>query len=306
MPKMPVQPPTPYPSKLDPDVSRLEEETAKVKPGVSASAPETKPDIAVPPQIEVLLGSKVGKEEVNASPSLEPEIKNERPRRKKDEPIQSEEFAKAQPESTQPKPKKKKAAPEDSEKNYITLSPNYKLSSKADSAYRILCRIVAEDGRFAAAESGLPALDASDAEAAKALFGRMFIEVGDVEARMRKDPAWVVHSETRMASLRQRAESGNEKAKSTLANPDRIRDGEWQGDIREMISVCNGSVTVQNRNVRKFREAGVAFMQYPCRPKKGPTYVAMFPFKDLDKVRAMLATVFPENDEKKDDTKGAV
>lgn len=171
----------------------------------------------------------------------------------------------------------------------------YQISTRADSGYRILYRIVAQEGNFEVSEKALESLDPSDQVAAKKVLERMFVKIDKVESSMRNDPLWRLHCDKKLVKLRQRAADGDKKAQKTLDNASRIKDGEWFGDIREMISTCNGSSSdnADNRNIKKFKAAGLSFMMYPRRPKQGEVgAVAIFPHKHVEKVRKAIQAVY--------------
>lgn len=174
---------------------------------------------------------------------------------------------------------------------------DYKISTRAGSGYRVLYKTVAHEGNFEASEKVLSSLDPTNHAAAKRLLDKLFVKIDKVEQAMRTDTAWGTHCERKLHKLRQRADAGDKKAQRVIDNELRVKGGVWLGDIKEMISTCNGSSseTADNRNIRKFKDAGLSFMLFPQRPKNGESArVAIFPLKYLDKVRKAIETVYGE------------
>lgn len=171
---------------------------------------------------------------------------------------------------------------------------SYKISARSGSGYRILYRIVAQEGNFEESEKALEALDATNKPSSKKVLERLFVSIDKVEQAMRMDPAWRTHCEKKLVALQKRASDGDKKAQRTLENESRVKNGEWLGDIKEMISTCNGSSSenADNRNIKKFKEAKLSFMMFPPRPRNGQSSaIAIFPIKHLDKVKKALEIV---------------
>lgn len=199
--------------------------------------------------------------------------------------------AKATPESVVQTPKVPALVTKD---RFLHLG-DYKISTRADSGYRILYRVVAAEGQFEAVDKAWDSTEPSDKDKAKKLLEKMFVPIEQVEQAMRNDPQWRLHCERKLAKLKARAADGDKSAQRTIENKARVKSGEWVGDIREMISTCNGSASpnADNRNINKFKDAKLAFMMHPKRPKKGETAaVAIFPLRHLDKVKKAIQVVY--------------
>lgn len=178
---------------------------------------------------------------------------------------------------------------------FLTIGSGFKISHKPGSGYSIMMRVMAKEGRFSEVVQMLasPAFDPADREQARNLITKMFVRREALESIIRNDSTWKLHARKKLELLRRRAEEGHEDAKKTLENPARVKDGEWLGNIREMISTTNGSGRTDNRNIKKYKEAGVIFCQHPKRPKQGePVYLILYPSKYADKVQTALVSAF--------------
>lgn len=196
--------------------------------------------------------------------------------------------AKASPESVVPV--KQVREPSD---QHLSIG-NYKISARSGSGYRILYRIVAQEGNFEESERALESLDVTSKADSKKVLEKLFVKIDKVEQAMRMDPAWRAHCDKKLAALQKRASDGNKKAQKTIENESRVKNGEWLGDIKEMISTCNGSSSenADNRNIKKFKEAKLSFMMFPPRPRNGQfSAIAIFPVKYLDKVKKAFEIV---------------
>jgi len=96
-----------------------------------------------------------------------------------------------------------------------------------------------------------------------------------------------------MEQLQNRVKKGNVKAKATVANKKRVKEGKWVGNVQEIVSTCCGAWKNKNKNVKKFDEGGVTFRKYPLKPSKDdPVYLMLFPSKYASAIVTCLETVF--------------
>jgi hypothetical protein len=212
-----------------------------------------------------------------------------------------EAYSKAKPEQAPPPqaeaPKEqppKEQPVEEEGGSYLVLGAGYKMRHRAGSAHSIVTRIVAKEGRFPEIVGILSAgFDPTNRDQANVLLGKMFVQRESVEDMTRADPEFKAHASKKMATLKSRAEKGDAKAKAVISKDARVKDGKWVGDIREVISTCNGSYTTENKNVRKFKDAGLIFRQHPLDPDKNDkVYLMLYPSKYSSKIDKAIATVF--------------
>ena len=170
------------------------------------------------------------------------------------------------------------------DKIYLHLG-KYSIKLKPDSGYRVLLKNLAKEGYFAEACRMLElGVDLSTKENAEKLVSMLMVKRDDLENVVRSDPEWAMHEESKTQALIKRAQR-DPKAKKTLENKRRVSDGNWKGDIKEIISTCCGSYMNKNRNVMKFDKAGLTVRKYPLNPSSEDTvYVMMFPSKFVRKV----------------------
>jgi len=203
------------------------------------------------------------------------------------------------PEKKQPEERK-----EPSESCFLAVGAGYRIAHKPGSGWSTLMRVLAREGKFEQVSDTLdsPTFDPTNKQAATDLCAKMFVRKEALEKLVRADPEWKAHCEKRKASLEQRAKNGDVKAQQTLANAQRVAGGEWIGSVREIISTCNGSYNAsasnskENKNVTKFKEAGLVFRQFPRRSKKkgDPIFCLLFPLKHMDKVSTAISTATGE------------
>jgi len=171
---------------------------------------------------------------------------------------------------------------------------DHALPVRGSSGYRILCAFLSEWGKFEEIEKLIQITDVANKEQSQKLINAMLIPMSVIEVEMRKRPDWIKHCEHKLDQIKLRAEKGNKRALETLNNTVRVLNGKWVGHIREMIcsSIGSSSLKAKNRNINKFRKAGLAVIQFPRRPKKDqPFSVALIAFSDLEKVAKAFETV---------------
>jgi hypothetical protein len=154
---------------------------------------------------------------------------------------------------------------------------------------------MAEQGRFSDSEERLAKLDTKDEKACASVLKTIMVERSDLEALIRDDDEYKAYCDRKTAEYKKRAAAGDDRAKKVLENPRRAVNGKWVGDIKEMLSVCNGSSSkgANNRNLGKYSEAKIVFRQFPRMPRrKHKVFVIMVPKKHLAKVDRALKTVF--------------
>ena len=170
---------------------------------------------------------------------------------------------------------------------------------RAESVHSVVARIVAKEGRFPEIVGMLAAgFDPANKDQANVLLGKMFVQRESVEDMVRGDPEFKAHASKKMATLKARAEKGDAKAKAVIAKGVRVKDGKWVGDVREVISTCCGSYRTENKNVRKLKDAGLVFRQYPKEPgKNDKVYLMLYPSKYGSKINKAISTVFGKEKE---------
>ena len=258
------------PSKFEPDPEAYSSKAKKADPKLSALKPTEKT------------------EKPSEKPSV---IKLKKPEPEQESASVSEKQPETQPE-TQPEPQEE---PKKEEGSFLELGAGYKMRHRAGSAHSIVTRILAKEGRFTEIVGMLTSetFSPTDKNQANVLLGKMFVLRDSIEDMARADPEFKAHAAKKMATLRARAEGGDAKAKSVIEKDTRVKGGKWVGDVREVISTCNGSFTTDNKNVRKFKDAGIVFRQYPLEPDKNDkVYLMLYPSKQGVKVDKAIATVF--------------
>jgi hypothetical protein len=180
--------------------------------------------------------------------------------------------------------------------NFLQLGGGYKIRVNAGSGYCVFLSIMAKRGGFeeCAAILGSKDFDPSNKGQASALLSKMMVPLADVEDLVRQDPTWRTHQQYRTTQLSKRAAGGHEQTKKVIENEARVRDGKWQGNVREIVSTCRGSYNpeAKNKNVDKFREAGIVFRLFPLKPKRSDKVQALLmPAEYAAKVKAAIKTV---------------
>jgi hypothetical protein len=177
---------------------------------------------------------------------------------------------------------------------FLVLGHGYKISHKPGSGYSVMMRIMAKEGHFEEVVDMLDGgFDPSDKEKALQLLSKLLVKRDVLEGVMKLDSDWRSHCMNRLSLLRARAEGGDKKAKKTLQNAARVRDGEWVGNIREIISTNKGSERCKNNNVKKFHDAGLIFSQHPKRPHAtDDVYLMLYPARHKAMVEKALEQAF--------------
>lgn len=176
-------------------------------------------------------------------------------------------------------------------KGGLVLAPGCVIKVQAGSMHAITIKHVAALGHFEEVAGILssPVFDPKDQQQATELIHKLFVPMEVLEQAVRSDPDAVAHAQKKTARLSKAQKKGQ-----------RVEDGKWTGNFREIISVCTSSSTVTKesptfRNVRKFHDAGVLMDRHPQhRAKQGESvYVYLFPKVFREKVAKAIATVFP-------------
>ena len=198
------------------------------------------------------------------------------------------------------KQKDPKAKPKEKRDSYLHLG-DYSLHVRPDSAYSHLYRVLAQEIGFESVCKQLEAFDSNDEKACTALLRSIFADRNHVEKTLRVDPQFVAYSKAKTERIKEQVSRGIAEAKRVIKNERRFKNGMWYGNIREMISVCCGSTSPEadNRNVKKYSNAKVAFRQFPRVSRgSGKVILSMYPSKYAPKVNRAIKVVF--GDEKKD------
>ena len=259
----------------------------------------------VPEESSAAIKEVLVEEETKEPNDQEKEVTQEAPEAKKEEENQPPSPPKKKADKKEPKAKKKKSKkPKPPKKKQSIQIGAYTISVREGSAYASLYALVAELGGFKHIGERLDSLDTGDEAACKGVLKTMMVNREILERDMRLDDDYKALCAKKTAEYKKTIEEGGEgveRAQKILSNPRRSENGEWTGDIREMLSVCNGSSSnnASNRNITKLKEAGIAFRQFPRMPRRGhDVYIIMLPAKHLDKVNAALVTVFGDEGEK--------
>lgn len=198
------------------------------------------------------------------------------------------------------KPEPRKKSP--SKGKNLDIGAGYKIAHKAGSGWSAFLRIMAKECNFSAAVAMLdsPTFDPNDKKQADLLLSKLFVRKDVLEKIVRADAEFQQHGEKKLLALIDRAKKGDKKANETLDNPARVRDGVWLGNVREIISTCNGSYNCRagatdasaelRKNIKKFDDAGLVFRQFPLVPNKNDVvFVMMFPSKHIDTIKSAIA-----------------
>lgn len=182
---------------------------------------------------------------------------------------------------------------------------------KPGSGHDVVINILAMEGKFVEVAAGLAAnkYDSSDKEQSTDLLAKMMVLKDTIISLARQDSVFKTHAQKRMEALKARASKGDPNAMKTIENESRTKDGEWIGNVKEIISTCNGSYNglirndwnwaKTNRNVRKFRDADVVFRQYPLLPRAGDkVFLMMFPAAHIKTVKAAILSAFGVDENK--------
>lgn len=215
--------------------------------------------------------------------------------------------------ATQPEAKAQKGAKAKAGKirkgPVVELGAGYKIACKSGTGYATFYEVVAKHGHFEEVAQALEAgkVNVSDKAQADDLLSKMFVPSDKLEGFCRQHSNWKKYAEKRTKQLLLEAKKGTQKhkkaAQSVLGNLKRCgEDGAWTGNIPEMVSTCVGyynflykprkgsKAKKPNKNVMKFKEAGVLFRRYPLSRTKDPVFVMMFPEKFADAVRTAIVT----------------
>jgi hypothetical protein len=191
------------------------------------------------------------------------------------------------------------------EKTHLELGAGYKIAHKPGSGWSTFFRVLAKESKFIEVCELLEAgqINPTDKNQADELLSKMFVRKDVIEKMVRADSEWKQHAEKKMDTYSDRAKGGDDAAKDVLSKGIRVRDGEWKGNIREIISTANGyynairkgididSAPKKYKNVKKFKDAGVIFRQYPLKPKKEEhVCIMLFPSKFLKIVKQAIST----------------
>lgn len=192
-----------------------------------------------------------------------------------------------------------KAPKADKEGSYLHFG-EYSIHVRKESAYAHVYRILGQEVKFEAACQLLEAFDSGDEKPCVALLRGIFIDRDTFEKKLRADEGFIQYCKAKTDRVKEQASRGIAEAKALLKNQKRFKDGVWCGNIREMLSVCCGSTSPEadNRNMKKYANAKIAFRQFPRISKGcGKVYLSMFPSKYTPKVNKALKVVF--GDEKR-------
>lgn len=198
---------------------------------------------------------------------------------------------------------------------YLEIGAGYKMKHKHGSAHSTVVRVLAKEGKFEEAVKILSdeAFDPANRDMAVDLLSKIFVRKESLEKMVRQDPIWKNHAARRIENLKKRAANGDAKAaaaaKKTLENAARVQEGQWVGNVKEIISTCTGSYVdfkeaeqglpesqdakKRKRNVRKFRDAGLIFRQYPLKPVgEEEVFIMLYPSRYNDVVKKSISTAF--------------
>jgi len=192
------------------------------------------------------------------------------------------------------------------DRRYLWLSEKSKVRGHTGSAHRLLLKTIARAGNFQRVEKILEfgKFDPKDMAQAKGLLKMMAVRRDTIEPMMRAQAEWQSHADTRANQIRARAEHGNEKAKATISNPNRVDGGKWVGNVGEMVSVNCGSYKPawqrargvpagKRRDSNKLAEGQVVVRKFPRRgTQKLPACVMIFPEKHFEDIEKAIMTVY--------------
>jgi len=197
---------------------------------------------------------------------------------------------------------------------FLDLGCGFRIAHKPGSAYSTFYRVVGKHGNF---EEAVKALEAGkynlhDPIEANKLLEKMLVPVEKLEEFCRNDQNWKDHADKKTASLTEKAKEGDSQAKEILKNESRCNEGSWSGNIPEMISTCVGyynhlmeldakadkkkkgkkkpvkAEPKPNKNVKKFKEAGLVFRRFPLSKGSDKSYVLMFPEKFVNDIKTAI------------------
>lgn len=199
---------------------------------------------------------------------------------------------------------------------FLDLGGGFKIAHKPGSGYSTFYRLVAEKGHFVEIVEALKTgkYDVNNSIDANKLLDKMMVPVDRLRDYCRADQYWKDHATKKTETLTLKAKEGDkqskEQAKEILKNLTRCSDDGWKGNIDEMISTCVGYYSFlmeqrkekkrkkekaekpedkPNKNVKKFKDAGLVFRRFPLSSKgSNDSYVMMFPEKYIDQVKTAI------------------
>lgn len=276
--------------------------TAKVQPAEEKAsdqptAPVSDPTTPVAPVTAVVVApkKKVAKAKVKPKPKAKAKPKT----KAKVKPKAKVKAKKATVKSPKAVRVPKTTPKAKTEGSYLHFG-EYSIHVRKDSAYSHVYRILAQESKFDSTCQLLEAFDSNDEKACVQLLRGIFIERDLFEKKLRADEQFVAYCKNKTDRIKEQASRGIAEAKALLKNEKRFSNGIWCGNIREMLSVCCGSMSPEadNRNMKKYANAKVSFRQFPRISKgHGKVYLSMFPSKYALKVNKAIKIVF--GDEKR-------
>jgi len=220
---------------------------------------------------------------------------------------ESQEEVKTQPKIEAPKveiaPIEKKSK---RKKNFLDLGAGYKIAHKPGTTYSIFYRLLAEKSHFAEIATLLEAgkSNLNDKEQAKELLEKLTVPISDLQEAFEEDSERKIYARRKTKRINTRAKSGERHAKQMLKKGNRLEKGRWVGNLEEVISMCLGYYNLlafgttkkqkTNRNIEKFREAGIVIRRFPLVRGKA---LMMFPQKFIDQVKTAILTVKGTNED---------
>jgi hypothetical protein len=168
------------------------------------------------------------------------------------------------------------------------LGAGYKVSQRKLSGYAVFITNLAKMSNLDEAVPMLDVLDPKDYEASKAVLEKLFTKAEDVY----KINAMKEYREYGKQKFSVLSSSTEAEDKRWVKTTERIDDGVWIGNIKEIVNTCKQSYRSKNRNVEKYHKAGVVVRQYPMKPKNGEqVFLSLFPNRFVKKVSEALKTV---------------
>jgi len=213
-------------------------------------------------------------------------------------PAADKKQAKVAKPKTNSVPRPRAAKKTSDESQFLDLGAGYKIAHKPGSAYSVFYKVVAERGHFATIAKELEdnVYDVNNKDDANKLLSKLFVPVENLSKWCRANSTWQEHADKKTELLSKKAKHGDKQAKELLKNNNRCADGEWSGNIPEIISTCVGYYNwlvekkrgKPNKNVKKFQDAGIVVRRFPLAKSSQPSFVLMFPEKYIDTIRTAI------------------
>lgn len=183
---------------------------------------------------------------------------------------------------------------EPDDKHHLDLGAGYRVPHRPGSGYSAFLRILAQESKFGECARMLSVEPCVQADDAKKLLEMMMVPVSRVLDLMSKDPEFLGYCERKTRRLQEAAGGGDQQAREVLDDSRRADgNGNWRGNLQEIISTCKGVYTSRNKNVKKYRDAGILIRQFPIDVKSNnDTKLMMFPIVHAEAVTKLIRLAF--------------